>query len=101
MADREKVIRGLECCFVEECNKCPYVDGIYCKAIPKVGKANIEIPNALLMDALELLKAQEPVDPAIGGNQNSCWYYICPICQLAIDKGDKYCRHCGQAVKWK
>jgi predicted amidophosphoribosyltransferase len=54
----------------------------------------------LLTDALSLLKEQEPVDPAIGGNQNSCWYFICPRCQLAIDKGDKYCRHCGRAVKW-
>lgn len=56
MADREKVIKALECCFVDKCKKCPYVDGPYCKAIPKDGKANIEVPTGLANDALELLK---------------------------------------------
>ena len=93
MTEREKVIKGLEVCIDREpgkydCYKCPYeTDGNDCDI-------------NLSKDALALLKEQEPVDPAIGGNQNSCWYFICPRCQLAIDKGDKYCRHCGRKVKW-
>ena len=54
MIDREKVIRGLERCakgncpFSEEYKACEYTVGMYC------GK------KRLMMDALELLKAQEP-----------------------------------------
>lgn len=50
MADREKVIRGLECCILRDpddharCNKCPY-DG--------------NCVNRLKMDALALLKEQQ------------------------------------------
>ena len=92
MPDREKVIRGLEVCLSpidkRACKDCPYdgVDGCW----------------QLKHDALELLKAQEPVRPAIGGNQSvdGCWWYICPNCQMAIDTKDLYCRYCGKAVKW-
>ena len=54
MIDREKVMRGLERCakgncpFSEEYKACEYTVGMYC------GK------KRLMMDALELLKAQEP-----------------------------------------
>lgn len=54
MVDREKVIRALECCILRDpddharCSKCPY-DG--------------NCVNRLKMDALELLKEQEPRVP--------------------------------------
>lgn len=50
MADREKVIRGLEICAagVNSCEKCPFRDD--CKGVS----------NAAMAAALELLKAQEP-----------------------------------------
>ena len=107
MPDREKVIRGLECCFVDECRKCPYVDGIYCKATPRVGKANIEVRTGLVYEAIELLKAQEPVKPIFAGQDD----WICGNCgetvgweQLSnygLDKvKHKYCPECGKAVKW-
>ena len=101
MADALEVIDALSVCsdqrnpagyrFTSE-NECPYFkykfdDGPGCV-------------TRLIRDAMDLLKEQEPVEPVIGGNQNSCWYFICSRCQLAIDKGDKYCRHCGRAVKW-
>lgn len=51
MADLEKVIRGLECCILRDpddharCSQCPYESNCV---------------NRLKMDALALLKAQEP-----------------------------------------
>ena len=55
MIDREKVIRGLECCCVKpvpKCEECPYADEVdgTCFTIDK-----------LFVDALALLKAQEAV----------------------------------------
>ena len=56
MADREKVIRGLECCTTgdpdssRECKKCPY---------RRKGITNEPCFNALHADALALLKGQE------------------------------------------
>lgn len=51
MADREKVIKGLECCILRDpddkqrCSECPYEGNCV---------------NRLKMDALSMLKAQEP-----------------------------------------
>ncbi len=101
MADREKVIRGLECCFDAKCKECPYQDGLYCKAIPKKEKAMIDIPSWLARDALSLLKAQEPEHVSIkdsdGGETH---WYVCGSCKAPINPGDKYCHECGKAVKW-
>lgn len=58
----------------------------------------------MLDDALELLKAQEAVEPDIAGNVeydgHGSWWYVCGACRQPIDKGDKFCRWCGKAVKW-
>ena len=54
MPDREKVILGLECCSdrrkdgIDKCVECPYNDWM------------ITCAGDVLIDALELLKAQEP-----------------------------------------
>lgn len=51
-----------------------------------------------------LLKAQEPVEPTIGGDADGpckTWWYQCGKCKEAIDHHDKYCRNCGRAVKWE
>ena len=53
-----------------------------------------------MRDALELLQAQEPVEAKIGGSADNCWWYTCGGCGEAIDHNDRYCRHCGRAVKW-
>lgn len=55
MIDREKVIRGLECCIVGDghspkCEVCPYTT---------IGDDTCDSMDALLGDALALLKAQE------------------------------------------
>ena len=38
-------------------------------------------------------------EPKLGGN-GTTQFYVCGKCEEAIDPGDKYCRHCGKAVKW-
>ena len=55
MIDRDKTIKGLECCAVPGgncCLECPYLK--YC-----VDENGLECENKLVADALELLKAQE------------------------------------------
>lgn len=99
--DREKVIKGLECCMVppDLCDICPYAGTgdethhrDYC---------NVK----LIKDAIALLKAQEPVEPTIGRCEeydgHDSWWYQCGKCGTPIDYNDKYCRMCGQAVKWE
>lgn len=51
MVDREKVIKGLECCRRGFCFSCPYNDGI---------DENVECKQKWADDTLSLLKAQEP-----------------------------------------
>ena len=56
MADREKVIKGLECC-------CEHIEGMNCDHCPydeeqtEIGQIN-QCTSALSYDALELLKEQ-------------------------------------------
>lgn len=99
---REKVIKGLECC-LEIRNicwdnpKCPYNDcedrvcGDGCMSF-------------MMRDALALLKAREPMVPTmgctVGYEGQDSWWYQCGKCETPIDVDDKYCRNCGQAVKW-
>lgn len=97
----EKVITGLKCCVDNECSimenreKCPY--------FPKDGDRRLCIDN-LLFDALELLKAQEAVEPVFERQfLSSIEIYDCGKCGTSVGaKGiAKYCMNCGQAVKWQ
>lgn len=46
---------------------------------------------------LALVKAQEPITPHFVD-----WgIYECPKCKTRVDKTYKYCKYCGQAVKWE
>ena len=94
--DREKVIKGLECCgyskFMNKCQECPY-DGGDCF-------------KRLINDALALLKAQEPVKPTLARG----WYWCGGIgCRNSLTSAlendipalkPNYCERCGRAVKW-
>jgi len=95
MADREKVIVALEKCAIfmkfrdRPWDKC---DGI-----------EHDVPRNLLLDALELLKWQAKVMPNSTIEQNvagGLWWFSCGNCGEQIDYKDKFCRHCGRAVKW-
>lgn len=106
MTDREKVIKGLECCTAELeinqhrddfCVVCPYKDKAmenwYCFHKPD-----------LMRDALALLKAQEPVEPKMMYfvDEGLTWetYEVptCGVCGALL--GDAlFCPMCGRAVK--
>ena len=92
--NREKVIKGLECCIKRNpddkmrCGECPYEGACL---------------NRLKVDALALLKAQEPVEPVFERQfMTSIEIYDCGKCGTSLGaKGiAKYCMNCGQAVKW-
>ena len=67
MADRKKVIRGLECCIDPEtpCRECPYYNYGHCD------------PDDVRRDAFSLLKEQEPrvmtLDETIASCENPVW----------------------------
>ena len=97
MTDREKVIKGLECCvrtiYDWECaDNCPYETQCW------DGTMYLD----LMRDALALLKAQQPIEPKLGGNAGvfGTWWYQCGACSGQINPGDKYCNNCGRSVKW-
>lgn len=61
-----------------------------------------------LKDALALLKEREQkYVPSIGeardfGTISSHWYKCgYPECGFPIDRGDIYCRHCGNPIGWE
>lgn len=96
MCDRQKVIKGLECCTSQDglhysfCEVCHYHDN---------QEKHCGNTQHLMEDALALLKAQEPVKPT--------WrrgYVYCGKCgyklHWIVDKNN-YCPECGQAVKWE
>ena len=101
MLDREKVLRGLECCAAmsgEECRKCPYGHECRDTELPPYG-----IPH-LAADALILLREQEPVEPK-GEDCGECGYTLHRINYDGPDKGlrhewFRFCPSCGKAVKW-
>jgi hypothetical protein len=100
MPDREKVIKGLECCSsAEECGKqCPYWDD------EGACRTHLEA------DALALLKAQEPVEPQ-EKREGDYKNLYCGACGRGIVgyvgnltgkhyKESDYCYECGREVKW-
>ena len=47
--------------------------------------------------AAEHLRKLIPQDMELEGG-GSTWWYVCPECHGAIDRADRFCKHCGQAV---
>lgn len=104
MANREKVIKGLECCASNRMRRedCEAMD---CAYLDLEEKGCI---HQLIRDALALLKAQEPKPPIITENAYGWKFYHCPSCGREF-YGDRlhgrmnktaFCDKCGQAVKW-
>ena len=95
MPDREKVIKGLECCIIEGdaeevCPNCPYVD-----------KHPFECTTQLMMDALALLREHEPkwIDYEDTFTGEKFKVPLCWDCESLL--GDAlYCPRCGRKVKW-
>ena len=97
--EREKVIKGLECCIecgAEVCTGCPYCADLnagrwHCRDLRK--------------DALALLKAQDEtrlVRHFCRPNVYADLWQHCEKCGEKVDLGwhPKYCPGCGRAVKW-
>lgn len=87
--NKENVIEGLELSY----------------AYSNVDECNTLVPQQLVLDALALLKAQEPVKPT--RYQEGRWFktWRCGACggTLVFRNGEdkpKYCTDCGRAVKW-
>ena len=59
-------------------------------------------------DAIAMLKEQEPIllenqhrPYGISTNANSPWISRCPRCGKKVEgKQTRFCKYCGQAVKW-
>lgn len=54
-------------------------------------------------EAIDLMKKQIPIEPRIQTSYDGkgTWWYICGSCNKAVNPKDKYCRECGQKVKWE
>lgn len=102
MTDREKVIKGLDICLQRfRCGEdCPYYE-LECEQLRE--------------DALAMLKKQEAREPhyttleyLVDGTKVIVHHPECPRCienglalwDAEIEKGQAYCKRCGQAVKW-
>ena len=98
MIDREKVIKGLECCADGDCKgqECPYHHNL-----PEDWN-KFDCNTELARDALELLKEQEPKQVVMTTNSYGTKFYHCPRCNHDIYAYPRqmYCSQCGQAVKW-
>lgn len=101
MPDKEKVIKGLECCASMNggaCRECPYSsECVASEVLYQTGTAH------LAADALALLKEQEAKPVIVTTNAYGTKFYHCPRCNrdLYIYPRQSYCSNCGQAVKWE
>ena len=98
----EKVIKGLELCMIPGtggCEDCPYLGKGICQQL-------------LGEDALELLKAQEPIEPIQGKDDVEEDIFCCGQCGAVVGESflgiagecevrHNYCPECGRAVKWE
>ena len=50
-----------------------------------------------ILEAMEQLGIKEPEKAEIEGG-GSTWWYACPECHGAIDRSDKFCKHCGMMI---
>lgn len=102
MTDREKVIKGLECCngYCDDETGCPYFDEL----------EPFDCQEQLRADAITLLKAREPklvtnIHKEHNNvlNPNVPWIGKCPKCGKKIEGRNltRFCKFCGQAVKWE
>lgn len=100
MIDREKVIANLTRCQHGLCDECDLEHASHYVW-------DCEVQDQLINDALELLKAQEPIraEDFYKPINNEAHSYVsdmwrCGACESRIYYHQKYCGACGKAVKW-
>ena len=86
MLDREKVIKGLQEAVVVINDHVP---------VQYVGYT-----EAACLDAITLLRKQEPVAPVCTEYDRSIVLFSCRDCKTQLLYGQRYCHMCGKAVKW-
>ena len=98
MIDREKVIKGLECCadlqrdtMHRACDVCPYNDD------PRQGTCVTLFP--LFRDALVLLKAEKKTKVVFKQYDGSI-ESECGNCGLYLDKAYSRCPKCNKELDW-
>ena len=113
MTDREKVIKGLECCipYESEGNEhlCIYDDD-YNPNCPYrgTGSYGVSCMTKLMRDALALLKAREPDETRLVRHYSrpnvyaDLWLH-CEKCGGRVDDRykPKFCPECGRKVNWE
>jgi len=108
MLDREKVIKGFECCTTscEIMTDCPYWQDCH-------GGDPEGVSKQMLADALALLREQESVEP-VKEHEAVMNTLACGVCHArvalwCVDRHGnitkflfkaKYCPECGRRVKW-
>lgn len=94
MADREKVIKGIDICLQRfHCGEgCPYYND-----------AKIGCMEQLREDALDLLKEREAVEPTLIREGRNKHYndYVCPRCDNEVVYEQNYCTECGVQFLWE
>ena len=98
MPDREKVIKGLECCRRRyfSCIGCPYKDESH--------RSVEECLWCRINDAIALLKEQEAVKPIYNEEKYGDHLPHCGNCEKVLPDNAVYgkvnfCHYCGKAVK--
>ena len=57
----------------------------------------MEQTNEITVNLEELMKRLTPEEIEREGGGSS-WWYVCPECHGSVDDGDRFCKHCGQAL---
>ena len=124
MVDREKVIKGLQCCGTDgNCGNngngptCPYficfsgscVERLINDALDLLKEQEsitktpefikTDLPDAQPPQAPKVLKYTRPASEFTSLKENIYLYY-CGWCGIDIRRGDYYCRNCGRKVDW-
>lgn len=95
--DREKIIKGLECCLTLDspCGDCPYY------SYEDIQELDCE--RNLRHDAIAMIKEQEAVEPTLIREGRNKHYndYVCPRCGNEVVYEQNYCSECGIPFMWE
>lgn len=108
MTNREKVVRGLECCTSVDWTALRPTEEPCCEACPYAEKRGTsECIYGLLKDALSLLREERVRDEQRSDTIIGLWGGHCPRCDRHNSRRDgrdghvTYCARCGAALRWQ